>query len=286
MSKNKSFEADYLNSWKIIFEKELRRTIIIEMGYGGLDTNTNIRFKNDRQKIHSKKIESKDLIKFQQSFKSLCKKHNIFKEGPRNKLENGPVRVESKSGLGWYGLPRFLVEDCSRLNIKLETYINEISESIKKRHRRRIPLDVATSLLCLMHNCSNDKSKLEDLKNLLKPKGYVDKTIGKTIEIMRDKVLSQKLNSSEVARIKKFKITWNPCESSKGSPFNTVWINHLKHHLIKVILSEGKPKIIKNFDGVEVEKQKLLEKIELFGLKKPNDGLTFLHEIGKWAQNL
>jgi hypothetical protein len=254
-----------------------------------------------REKAEWARDEYRALIVFHRGFISTCKKSGILRRYLQKERSFQDFNYIGEGLSEWQPaadpLPHEVVEVARKFSLFLEKRIGLTKRRISKdtrliTHRRiRIPVKVAVVLLRALHFCSGDRTALEYFRKLILPRGELDILVQEITASMQRKIFStierdfeidkknrkkyksprviHKLNRTlfekkeEYGRVKGFELIWLPFKHRGDNGGSTQWANHLKDHLIKLILSEGEPKIRKSLQGLKRKKKKLILDIEL-----------------------
>ena len=281
----------FWSAWEKHFKSVLNEAIASEIGYG-LD-----RFRHSaspstlvQQKIETMIARKESLTKFMNGFVANCRRNGFLSQ-------DGTPIVVIDSGLD--GQIPYACLDFMKLLMKnytgLENQIDKVHKKFGNRRRPRIPNEVAFQILCLLESCNGDRNEANHLKEIVKINGHLDQLIDEITKSHIDKVirsLKRELARNElklkqkrlpgrsrreikslmaarqrkIDRIKAFKIKWNPFNVSRDLN-DANWVNKFKNNLIRSILSEGQPRIIRSLKRLNPkllrEKKRLLDEVKL-----------------------
>lgn len=265
----------YFKNWRVDFSSVLATVIADQLGYQSKGKSGFSRVPNISKKHKNKVLnqQRRNLSKFQKLFTSLCEKFAVF-PAVTNRNET---------------IPKKIVERALGLHLAINAEIHALKKTKSVRIRRRIPNDIAFELARALRFCSGDGNALKVFKRMIENQNDLNQEVTKTIlrqklsltiwlmdqmkatRILmkhaktksRKRQLDDEYRKLEEAQkhLRRYKNTFSLIGGSRGK--DTKWASHLKEHLIRSILSEGKVRLIKGLsDQAEKQKKTLIKKMD------------------------
>jgi hypothetical protein len=240
----------------------------------------------------------KTLDGLQSDFIRICRKRGILKRHLGLKKSSKDFNLVGEGLSEWQpyaeDVPKDVIELCRKFHLSLFYKIYSLRKSRAShapigRTRARIPNEIAWELFKILHFSVGDVQALRTLYNFLAhPDGMAklmeNRSTAARTEII--KMLTREKKQSEghlreykgrthiikrikghistyedeIHQVQNKSIKWNIAGHRADRNKNTLWANHLKEHLIRVLLSKGKPKIIKKLSREQKkEKDRLIQ---------------------------
>lgn len=268
----------FLRKWKVEFDVILRREILAQMGFrigqnGGFSRCLLTR----EQKLRRLLTQQSNLNDFHDAFVSIC--------------EQAGIPLEHSKDCSNLLLPEVLQEShkfkrvLDTMGVSLKRRISRVGKGSTRRWRRRVPAPVAFEVARALHFCSGDKGALDVMKTYLEQPQHLQAQIARAhswVKVTltawlssqqgtmrkverharshRKYILGAQINEIGFDRmlVSNLEFSWTFL-GSREEDLN--WAAHLKEHLIRTVLSEGKIKMIKVLGKSNARKQRLIRKM-------------------------